>query len=83
MPDAFEVFLTKTAQEELDKFHDWWAENRSPEQANRWYSGFFQAMISLEQNSQQAQTCCRVSQAVDPRFRRLGSTLFESTNMFA
>lgn len=50
MPDAFEVVLTKAAQDELDKSHSWWAENRSPEQANRWYAGFYQAMISLEQN---------------------------------
>lgn len=50
MPDTFEVLLTKKAQEEVDQSHVWWAENRSPEQANRWYVGFFQAMISLEQN---------------------------------
>lgn len=50
MPDTFEVSLTKKAQEELDKSHDWWAQNRSREQANRWYVGFFRAMISLEQN---------------------------------
>lgn len=46
----FEVSLTEKAQEEIDKSHDWWARNRSPEQANRWYLGFFQALTSLERN---------------------------------
>ena len=50
MPDTFEVLLTKKAQDEIDQAYDWWTENRSPEQANRWYVGFFEAMISLEQN---------------------------------
>lgn len=50
MPDTFEVFLTEKAQEELDESHNWWAQNRSPDQANRWYVGFFQAMKNLEQN---------------------------------
>jgi plasmid stabilization system protein ParE len=50
MPDTYEVLLTNKAQAEIDQSHDWWAQNRSPEQANRWYVGFFQAMISLERN---------------------------------
>ena len=43
-----EVLLTQRAQEELDEAHHWWAENRSAEQANRWYLGFLEAMLTLE-----------------------------------
>ncbi len=50
MPSSYEVVLTQKAQDEVDQAHDWWAENRSAEQANRWYVGFFQGMISLEEN---------------------------------
>ena len=43
-----EVLLTARAQQELDHARDWWAENRSPEQANHWFSGFVKAMLTLE-----------------------------------
>jgi plasmid stabilization system protein ParE len=43
-----EVILTKRAQDELEEAHKWWAENRSADQANRWYTGFIQAMLTLE-----------------------------------
>jgi plasmid stabilization system protein ParE len=43
-----QVLLTQRAQDELDQAHDWWAENRSSEQANRWYVEFLQAMLTLE-----------------------------------
>ncbi len=43
-----EVILTQRAQEEFDQAHAWWADNRSSEQANRWYLAFVQAMRTLE-----------------------------------
>jgi len=43
-----EVLLTERAQRDLDQSYDWWAENRSLGQANRWYSGFMQALLALE-----------------------------------
>ena len=43
-----DVLLTERSQEELQNYHDWWAENRSIEQANCWYTGFIQAMLTLE-----------------------------------
>ena len=46
----YEVLLTRRAQEELDQQHDWWAEHRSANQANRWYVGFVAEMLTLEQN---------------------------------
>lgn len=55
MPEQFEVVLTKKAQDEIDHAHDWWAEHRSPEQANRWYLQFVAAMISLETNPDRCQ----------------------------
>ena len=45
-----DVLLTERAQNELDKSHAWWAQNRSPDQANQWYTGFVQAMLALEEN---------------------------------
>lgn len=45
-----DVLVTDRAQTELDKSHDWWARNRSPAQADRWYTGFVQAMLALEEN---------------------------------
>ena len=46
----FEVILTERAEEELKQQHTWWAENRSEEQANRWYVGFIRKMLTLEHN---------------------------------
>jgi len=48
----FEVLLTKRAEFELEEQHRWWAENRSSDQANRWYSGFIAKLLSLEQSPQ-------------------------------
>jgi plasmid stabilization system protein ParE len=45
-----EVLLAQRAQEELEDAHQWWAENRSSEQADRWYTGFVRAMLALENN---------------------------------
>ena len=42
------AILTKQAQEELAERHDWWAEDRSYEQACRSYSGFVEEMIALD-----------------------------------
>ena len=45
-----EVILTERAQQELDLIHKWWAENRSPQQADNWYIGFVRKTLTLEQN---------------------------------
>lgn len=45
-----DVVLTRHAQDELEQAYDWWAENRSTRQADRWYTGFIQAMLALEQD---------------------------------
>lgn len=45
-----EVILAAQAQRELDAAHDWWATNRSREQADRWYARFVDALIELESN---------------------------------
>ena len=66
MPDTFEVVLTKRAQDEIDQAHDWWAEHRSPEQANRLYLQFFEVMISLER-----------TQAAASSHRRMGRFDYE------
>ncbi len=50
MPEPYDVLLTEQAQEEIDDAHEWWAAHRSLAQANQWYIGFYEAMISLERN---------------------------------
>ena len=49
---TYKVAITDRAHEELDQACAWWAENRSPEQALKWYNGFIQAIRSLAKNPQ-------------------------------
>ncbi|HUT88154.1 MAG TPA: type II toxin-antitoxin system RelE/ParE family toxin [Thermoguttaceae bacterium] len=42
-----QVFLTDRAHRDLLEACTWWAENRSAEQAERWYDGFAKAILSL------------------------------------
>jgi plasmid stabilization system protein ParE len=46
----YEVLFTKQAIIELDESHTWWATHRSPEQADRWHSGFLKKLLTLEEN---------------------------------
>jgi plasmid stabilization system protein ParE len=43
----FRVVVTEPAVRDLQAAHDWWAENRSRMQAERWYRGILAAMRSL------------------------------------
>ena len=47
---SYEVVVTRLAERELDEAADWWAAHRSQEQAERWYNGFIEGIISLEDN---------------------------------
>ena len=47
---TYEVIITSRAEQEAQANHDWWAENRSSEQAARWYDEFLKAAFSLEEN---------------------------------
>ena len=47
-----DVLITDCAQGELDGAHDWWAEHRSAEQANRWYCGFLEELKSLTNDAE-------------------------------
>jgi hypothetical protein len=40
---TYKVALTDRAHDELDQVCTWWAENRSPDQALKWYNGFIRA----------------------------------------
>lgn len=44
------VLLTKRAKEQLEGAVRWWAEHRSAATAQRWYDGFLQALLALENN---------------------------------
>ena len=44
---TYRVLFTRRAERELEGAADWWAANRSPTQAARWYAGFSEAIASL------------------------------------
>jgi plasmid stabilization system protein ParE len=46
----YDVIITSRAQREAQANHNWWAENRSPEQAAHWYDEFLNSAFSLEEN---------------------------------
>ncbi len=43
------VIITGPAKRDIQAAHDWWAENRSDDQAVRWYVGIHKAIYSLKQ----------------------------------
>ncbi len=47
-----EVCLSEQACHDITEAHDWWAENRSVEQADRWYRSLAQHILALEENPQ-------------------------------
>ena len=47
---TYRVLLTERARRDLEAACTWWAQNRSHEQAQRWYAGFAAAIRSLRQN---------------------------------
>ena len=47
-----EVLIIQRAVDQLESNYRWWAENRSPEQAARWYNAFLETILSLESNPQ-------------------------------
>jgi plasmid stabilization system protein ParE len=49
------VVLSDLARGQLESNCDWWAKNRSAEQAERWYDGFAEALMSLYENPQRCQ----------------------------
>ncbi|MBM80586.1 MAG: plasmid stabilization system [Planctomycetaceae bacterium] len=53
----FRVIVTETAAQELVSAADWWAENRSVEQARDWYAGFSEAIRSLSKNPERFPIC--------------------------
>jgi plasmid stabilization system protein ParE len=46
------LIITGPARRDIQGAYDWWAENRSLEQANRWYLGIRVAIRSLRKNPQ-------------------------------
>ena len=45
----YDVVVADRAAEELESAARWWAEHRSLNQAERWYDGFIQAILTLDQ----------------------------------
>jgi plasmid stabilization system protein ParE len=67
---TYRVLLTENARRDLEAACAWWAENRSHEQAERWYTGFAAAIRSLRENPQR---CARAqeSEALSVELRQL------------
>ena len=52
----FNVVITRRAELDMQNAVNWWRDNRSPEQAEHWYTGILLAMESLSRMPQR----CRV-----------------------
>lgn len=51
----YEVSLTQRAKQDIHQIHEWWYENRSPAQADRWFDGILEAFKSLRQMPERCQ----------------------------
>jgi plasmid stabilization system protein ParE len=47
---SFRVVITDQADREMQSAFDWWAENRSKRQADRWYAGLAKAIAELSES---------------------------------
>jgi plasmid stabilization system protein ParE len=48
----YEVIVLNSAVSRLDDNYEWWKKNRSAEQAARWFNGFAEEIVGLEDNPQ-------------------------------
>ena len=44
----FKIRITDVAERDIQQNFEWWRDNRSPEQAARWYDGIFPAIDTLK-----------------------------------
>lgn len=49
---SFQILVTDRAAVDLRTIAAWWSANRSPDQAERWYQRFVEAIASLKEHSQ-------------------------------
>jgi plasmid stabilization system protein ParE len=47
---TYKIIVMPVAEREAQANRDWWAANRSVEQATRWYNEFAKSVLSLEQS---------------------------------
>jgi plasmid stabilization system protein ParE len=47
---SLRVVVTEQAEREMQLAFDWWADNRSKPQADRWYAGLAKAIAELADN---------------------------------
>ena len=45
-----QLIITDPAKEDIQKAYDWWREKRDAGQAERWYHGIYDAILSLQKN---------------------------------
>ena len=50
---SYPVIVDPRAYQQLEEAYKWWAENRSAEQAARWYNGFSARIFALRDNPEQ------------------------------
>ncbi len=46
------IVLSPKAEQQLEDIARWWAENRSPEQAERWFAGFIRSLKKLDNSAE-------------------------------
>jgi plasmid stabilization system protein ParE len=61
----YRIVVTEKAQQDLESACEWWAQNRSLEQAQRWYAGFAAAIRSLAQDPER---CPRAQESESLRY---------------
>jgi plasmid stabilization system protein ParE len=67
---TYRVLLTERARRDLETGCTWWAQNRSHEQARRWYNGFAAAIGSLK-TSPEKHARAQESEALPYELRQL------------
>jgi plasmid stabilization system protein ParE len=64
------VIITGPAKRDIQAAHDWWTENRSAEQADRWYVGIH-ASIQTLRNTPERCSMAAESDLLTPGVRQL------------
>lgn len=66
-----QVFVSESAEQDVESAADWWAENRSGEQAARWYLGVRRAIRSLASDADQGSDATEAARLKLPLKQRL------------
>ena len=54
---SFQVEITPLAESDMDEAYLWWAQNRSPEQAGRWYREILRVLDTISEMPERFSLC--------------------------